>query len=201
MRSLTRGGRLAALLLSVALSASGTVLLGAPAAHAGGPNLVDNPGFENTGVPPYSTFTGSGGGLSAAVRWSVFNNGPATTTTDLLPVSTAPGGAARMLHVSTDGNAAGIVHGGIPVPIGSTASCSVWVFVTAGMVAMGCGATGLPGAVMMYSNPALNGVAWQQLTVPSSSVPVSEMVVYSRTAGTPFHYTDFYVYNAAVTSP
>lgn len=192
-------GRIAALALATAAGAA--IISAAPAAHAGPLNVVSNPGFETPGPSTFTTFTGVGsGGLSAAAQWAVFNNGSGTTTTDLLPVSTLPGGAAHMLHVTTDLNDSGIVNAGFLVPAGVPVTCSAWVYVVEGTAWIGCGAIGLPGATGVASNPALNGT-WQFLSTPSSSAPVREIVVYSTTVGSPWPYTDFYVDNVSVTSP
>jgi hypothetical protein len=71
-------------------------------------NLLQNPGFDTPtpglSPPNYPTSTSATGTAepSSAEFWSIFNNFPATTSTELLP-TTDPLGSGSMIHVTSVG--------------------------------------------------------------------------------------------------
>lgn len=160
------------------------------------PNMLLNPDFSVVGPSGTSTsYTGNAGaGPSAADRWILFNNGPATITTELLR-STRPGGSAKMIHVNTTGGGSGLVQAGFasegtydgvfsagpPHVIDSA-----WVYVVRGKVGIGAGNGG---------NTSIDAVStttgrWEFLQGCNVSTPVNEFLVYSMTDGAEF-YVDF----------
>jgi hypothetical protein len=160
------------------------------------PNMLLNPDFSMVGPSgPSTTYTGNAGaGPSAANRWILFNNGPATIKTELLP-STRPGGSSKMIHVTTTGNGSGLVQAGFasegtydgvfsagpPHVIDSA-----WVYVVRGKVGIGAGNGG---------NTSIDAVSsttgrWELLQGCNVSTPVNEFLVYSLTDGAEF-YVDF----------
>lgn len=157
-------------------------------------NLLLNPGFETpaTGVSPGTPVVLNGldnsGGGSAAADWTVWSNGSANITTELVP-STLPGGGSYMIEVTTTGNDGGLVQ-----DFSSTASAamaSAWVWITSGCVGIGSGADGSTG---IDASSCTTG-QWIDLSAPNDTSPVTQFILYDTQASSG---AMFFVDNAAV---
>jgi len=189
---ITRGTWVNRVLIFGAAFAALTVFaaIGLPATSASA-NVLSNPDFNTVGPSgPSTSFTGNGGaGNSAAANWTLFNNGPATIKTEILPSTRVPGG--RMIHVRTTGSDSGLVQvwGAINTGPAHVIS-SAWVFVQSGKIYIGTGNGGNTGP-NGYSSATGK---WEQIRGANKVCPANETIVYS--AGGP---ADFYVDFAEVT--
>ena len=176
--------------------AAGTLLLGATNLCADPVNLLLNPGFETAtsgdpaGMPVSLSGLDNSGGASAAADWTVWSNGSANISTDLVP-STLPGGGSDMIEVSTTGSYGGLVQQYLGTPANQVAA-SVWVWVVSGCVGIGTGDDGFSAV----SSSTCNTGKWIDLTATNTSSPDTEFVVYDTltSAG-----AVFFVDNASVT--
>lgn len=148
-------------------------------------NVLSNPDFNTVGPSGLSTsFTGNGGaGNSAAANWTLFNNGPATIKTEILPSTRVPGG--RMIHVRTTGSDSGLVQvwGAINTGPAHVIS-SAWVNVSSGKVYIGTGNGGNTGPNGYSSTTG----KWEHIRGANKVCPANETIIYS--SGGP---ADFYV--------
>jgi len=155
-------------------------------------NVLANPDFNAVGPSgPSTSFTGNGAaGNSAAANWTLFNNGPATIKTQVLPSTRVPGG--RMIHVTTTGHASGLVQvwGAFNTGPANVVS-SAWVFVRSGKVYIGTGNGGNTGPNGYSSSTG----KWEQIRGANNVCPANETIIYSATPG-----ADFYVDVADVTA-
>jgi hypothetical protein len=144
------------------------------------------------GVPPGTlvsyTDLCNGPGSSAADYWTVYVNGCANISTELVP-STLPNTKGYMIHVTTTGEGSGIVQSAT-FSQSSTLS-GAWVYINSGCVSMGTGDGGDTG----IDEATCETGRWFQFShVPNGISPANEFIVYSViTAG-----ADFYVKNANV---
>jgi RHS repeat-associated protein len=155
--------------------------------HTAIAQLLDNPGFEETAAPP-SRLSGPGGGNSAAPSWTVWNNGEATTTTEIVE-ATHPGAEGQMLHVRTTGEGNGIVQTFTPGV--ERAHAGVWVLVLEGRVGMG---TGNGGNTSAHDAESTKLGEWEHLQACNGVSPANEFIVYSIAS----RGASFYVDNASV---
>lgn len=153
-------------------------------------NLLKNPGFELLPVKPPTRLVGNNppagkAGGSAADPWTVWNNNPGVTTTDILP-STRPGGGTHMLHVCTTGPLNGIVQQFMPSTPHTMSS--VWVFVLRGQVGMG---TGDAGNTHPHDARSQHQGTWEQLPPSANGVsPANEFIVYAISPEGACYYVD-----------
>ena len=159
----------------------------------GGPNLLNNPSFENFSVTSTS-YTGIGnGGSSAATDWMVWNNTNVTTNTLICPGdpncpagSPSPADGAHMLYVDTPGAFNGIWQQWAPTNTGSDNATTVaFVYVVSGAVQVG---TGNDGSTVKELVLVPTGT-WQQVTWFNSQLfnkPANEIIFYSDGAGAQF---------------
>jgi hypothetical protein len=144
--------------------------------------LLQNPSFEVGGAA--ISFTGVGEGSSAATYWTVWNQFPATTQTDLEATS-CPGGGARMIHVRTTATHSGLVQVFLPYNTGPhQVVCGVWVKVLHGQVGIGAG-NGGNTSLTGFSNPSLTG--WQYLQTTNGNSPANEFIIYASSSGAEFY--------------
>ena len=164
-------------------------------------NLLVNGSFNKPaqGVPlgtPVSYTNYCFGGNSAAADWTIFVNSCSTgyddITTVLVP-SSLPGSTGYMMHVTTDGNANGIVQSGSFNQTDTVSS--IWIYINSGCVTVGTGNGGDTGSDDTFCVPG----KWFHLTnVPNGVSPANEIIVYAGTQVVGGNGADFYVKNAAV---
>ncbi len=155
---------------------------------AGSPNMLQNPDFSTVGPSGTSTtFTGNEfAGNSAAANWTLYNNGPATITTELVS-GTRRGGSSKMIHVTTTGSYSGLVQVFLPLNTGPEhVISSAWVFVKSGRVGIGTGNGGNGG--IDDTNSAIG--RWELIRGCNGISPANEVVIYSVSDGADF-YVDF----------
>ena len=152
-------------------------------------NLLQNGGFETDSGTGPTMLQGPGvPGLSAAAHWTVWNNPDATTTTDLLPSTYAPG--TQMLHVCTTAPLCGLVQtfevsGTGPAEV----DAAVWVFVIRGVVGMGVGDGGSTGLDVT----SITQGQWERLQAPNGGQPANELIVYATGNGATPEGACFYI--------
>lgn len=166
-------------------------------------NLLLNGGFNKPaqGVPPgtivsYNNYCYAGN--SAAADWTIFVNSCSTGYDDISTVlvpSTLPGNTGYMMHVTTDGNANGIVQ---TSGFNETSTVtSIWIYINSGCVTVGTGNGGDTGTDDTFCVAG----KWFHLTnVPNGVSPANEVIVYSGTQVGGGSGADFYVKNAAVSA-
>jgi hypothetical protein len=167
-----RGSRKAALLAIAGIAALLIPNVG-NAAKMIGPNIVNNPGFE---APAGGAVTSCGsGGIAVGVPgWGGFNNGPACTTTEVLP-STAPKGGAQMAHVVTANDSSGLVQCCYDIDFFQVRAA---IKVNSGGAKVCVGVLGSPPCQLFYATPGV----WQRMqTVSGDGSPgnPNEIVIYS----------------------
>jgi hypothetical protein len=163
----------------------------APAATA---NLLKNPDFGQ--VSQRGLHTELSGdtktGDSAAASWTVYNNGPGSTTTELL-ASTRRAGKS-MIHVITTnskpGSGSGLVQAFFPVSTGpGHVNASAWIYINSGSVFIGTGNGGNTGIDARSSVTK----KWIQLRARNAVSPANLFIIYGQSPG-----ADFFVDNASV---
>jgi hypothetical protein len=132
-------------------------------------------------------------GDSAAADWTVYNNGPGTTTTELL-ASTRRGGKS-MIHVVTSnskaGSGSGLVQAFYPVSTGpGHVIASAWIYVNSGAVFIGTGNGGNTG---IDARITVTG-KWINVRARNGVSPANLFIIYGQSPG-----ADFYVDEASVT--
>lgn len=164
--------------------------------NADPPNLLSNPGFETpaSGVTPGTPVAlvglNNGGGGSAAADWTVWSNGPANMSTELVP-STLPAGGSYMIEVTTTGSDGGLVQQFLSTPANSVMA-SAWVWIVSGCVGIGSGDDGF---TPIGSSTCTTG-KWIDLTTTNTSSPATEFIVYDTLTSLG---ATFFVDNASVT--
>jgi len=170
-------------------------------ASAWSANLLLNGGFNKPaqGVPPgtivsYSNYCYAGN--SAAADWTIFVNSCSAGYDDISTVlvpSTLPGSTGYMMHVTTDGNANGIVQ---TSGFNETSTVtSIWIYINSGCVTVGTGNGGDTGTDDTF---CVAGKWFHMTNVPNGVSPANEIIVYSGTQVGGGNGADFYVKNAAV---
>ena len=152
------------------------------------PNALRNPGFDDAPEAP-SELVGTGGGVSAASGWTVWNNSEARTMTEVVPSTRTPGG--QMLHVTTSGTLNGIVQTFNPDLADAVAS--IWVFVVVGRVGIG---TGNGGATSAEDAESTTIGRWERIQARNGGTPANEFIVYAISP----EGADYFVDDAAVTN-
>lgn len=173
--------------LRMAVAAAAMTLTCGGAAQAA--NFVSNPGFEAPSGGATSAFFFTVGGQSAAPDWPLYNNLPATTSTEVLS-STAPNGGAQMLHISTGAAANGTyqVFGGL------ARYASVNVRVLSGTVALYLFTSS--GSLLTGSAFSSGGSGWQTLSLDTGSANSNEIVIYSYGGAANFYVDNAYASDA-----
>jgi hypothetical protein len=158
------------------------------------PNLLKNADFSRIGLHPFHTELGGEGkpGDSAAADWTVYNNGPGKTITDLLPSSRR--GGKNMIHVVTSnskpGSGSGLVQAFFPISTGpGHVNANAWVFVKTGTVFIGTGNGGNTG---IDARSSVTG-KWMQLRARNGASPANLFIIYGQSPG-----AEFYVDEASV---
>ena len=158
------------------------------------PNLLKNAEFGQVSDKGLHTqLSGdSTPGDSAASQWTVYNNGPGTTTTELM-ASTRTAGKS-MIHVVTTnakpGSGSGLVQAFFPVSTGpGHVIASAWVYVKSGAVFIGTGNGGNTG---IDARTTTTG-KWIQLRARNGVSPANLFIIYGQSPG-----ADFYVDEASV---
>lgn len=166
----------------------------AATSRAATPNLLKNSDFGQVSQKGMHTELqgDSKPGDSAASQWTVYNNGPGTTTTDLLPSSRRAG--KSMIHVITSnskaGSGSGLVQAFFPVSTGpGHVNASAWVYVKSGAVFIGTGNGGNTG---IDARTSVTG-KWIQLRARNGVSPANLFIIYGQSPG-----ADFYVDQASV---
>jgi hypothetical protein len=131
-------------------------------------------------------------GDSAAANWTVYNNGPGSTTTELM-ASTRTGGKS-MIHVVTSnakrGSGSGLVQAFFPVSTGpGHVDASAWIYIKSGAVFIGTGNGGNTG---IDARSSVTG-KWIQLRARNGVSPANLFIIYGQSPG-----ADFFVDQAAV---
>jgi hypothetical protein len=155
-----------------------TVVLGfAVTTDACADYILGNADF-GTPNPKYTTTTLTGpksAGPSVAASWSIWNNNPGTTTTELLR-STYPGGGTNMIHVVTTGGANGLVQIFAPFKSGPTnVLATAYVYVLSGRVSLGTGNGGDTGSDVISTKTN----TWERLQASNGVSPANELTIYS----------------------
>jgi hypothetical protein len=158
--------------------------------ECGKANLLKNAEFSTGGAS--TSYTGNAyAGNSASPSWTLFNNGPATITTQWLPLFA---GRSGVIHVVTTGGSSGLVQVFLPFNTGpARAYESAWIYVKAGEVGIGVGNGGNTGFDAWTSSTG----SWVFLHAFNGVSPANEMIIYSH-GYSPTHPTDFYVDRACV---
>lgn len=163
----------------------------APAATT---NLLKNPDFGQVSQKGLHTELtgGSQTGDSAAAGWTVYNNAPGTTTTELL-ASTHRAGKS-MIHVVTSnskpGSGSGLVQAFFPVSTGpGHVNASAWIYIKSGAVFIGTGNGGNTG---IDARSSVTG-KWIQLWARNGVSPANLFIIYGQSPS-----ADFFVDEAAV---
>ena len=133
-------------------------------------------------------------GDSAAAEWTVYNNGPGTTTTEL-SASTRRAGKS-MIHVVTtnskQNSGSGLVQAFFPVSTGpGHVNASAWIYIKSGTVFIGTGNGGNTG---IDARSSATG-KWLQLRARNGVSPANLFIIYGQSPG-----ADYYV-DAASVSP
>ena len=157
-------------------------------------NLLLNGSFDKPapGVAPGTlvsyTDLCNGPGNSAADYWTVYVNGCANISTELVPF-TLPNTKGYMVHVTTTGEGSGIVQSATFSQSNTVAGA--WVYINSGCVSIGTGNGGDTG----IDEATCETRRWFQFSrVPNGISSANEFIVYSViTAG-----ADFYVKNASI---
>ncbi len=160
----------------------------ARAASLSGSNLLANPDFATLGPSGSPTsFTGNGfAGDSAAAQWSLFNNGTATITTELVDVA-GPSGTPSLIRVATTGQHSGLVQVFGPFNTGpQSTSAAAWVYVVHGQVGIGTGNGGNTSRDVLSTTTG----TWELLQSPNGVAPANEFIIYSESEGAIF-YVDY----------
>jgi hypothetical protein len=131
-------------------------------------------------------------GESAAENWTVYNNGPGTTTTELSASTRRVG--KSMIHVITSnskqGTGSGLVQAFFPVSTGpGHVNASAWIYIKSGTVFIGTGNGGNTGIDARSSTTG----KWLQLRARNAVSPANLFIIYGQSPG-----ADFYVDEAAV---
>jgi hypothetical protein len=176
------------------ISSLATVVTATLSSAAPMPNFLKNADFgqvSNSGL--HTDLSGDAKpGQSAAAEWTVYNNGPGETTTDLLPSSRVAG--KTMIHVITSnsksGSGSGLVQAFYPVSTGpGHVIASAWVYVNSGAVFIGTGNGGNTGI------DARTTVThkWIELRAHNGVSPANLFIIYGQSPS-----ADFYVDEASV---
>jgi hypothetical protein len=131
-------------------------------------------------------------GDAAAAGWTVYNNGPGATTTELVPSTRRPNG--WMIHVVTTNSktnsGSGIVQAFLPVSTGpGHVIASAWIYIKKGAVFIGTGNGGNTGidARVTTTNK------WIDVRAHNGVSPANLFIIYGQSPG-----ADYYVDEAAV---
>ena len=164
-------------------------------AQAATPNLLKNADFGRVGLKGLHTeLTGDAKpGDAAAAEWTVYNNGPGTTTTDLLPSARRAG--KTMIHIVTSnakpGSGSGLVQAFFPVSTGpGHVTATAWIYIKSGTVLIGTGNGGNTGIDARTSVTD----KWVELHARNGASPANLFIIYGQSPG-----ADFYVDEASVT--
>jgi PEP-CTERM motif len=161
--------------------AASTLLLTAINLSADPLNLLQNAGFEipASGVSPGTSMNLPGlnnsGGASAAADWTVWSNGLADISTELVP-GTLPSGTSYMswmIEVTTTGSYGGLVQQFLGTPANEV-TASAWVWIVSGCVGIGSGDDGFSPV----STSTCTTGKWIDLTTTNTSSPATEFIVY-----------------------
>lgn len=163
-------------------------------APAATPNLLKNGDFGQVSLKGLHTeLTGDAQpGDSAAAEWTVYNNGPGKTTTELM-ASTRRAGKS-MIHVITTnskpGTGSGLVQAFFPVSTGpGHVNASAWIYIKSGTVFIGTGNGGNTG---IDARSSVTG-KWIQLRARNGVSPANLFIIYGQSPG-----AEFFVDQAAV---
>ncbi len=166
----------------------------AVAASAATTNLLRNSDFGQVSVKGLHTelVGGSQTGASAAAGWTVYNNGPGSTVTELLPSTRTAG--KSMIHVITSnakpGSGSGLVQAFFPASTGpGHVNASAWVYVNSGTVFIGTGNGGNTGIDARTSVTK----RWTLLRARNGVSPANLFIIYGQSPA-----ADFFVDSAAV---
>jgi hypothetical protein len=169
-------------------------LLAPASSQTSAPNLLKNPDFGRVSLRGLHTELSGNSkpGDAAAAEWTVYNNGPGITTTDLM-ASTRRAGKS-MIHVVTSnskpGTGSGLVQAFYPVSTGpGHVTASAWVYIKSGAVFIGTGNGGNTG---IDTRTAVTG-KWIQLRARNAVSPANLFIIYGQSPG-----ADFYVDEASV---
>ena len=183
-----------ALFLRASSVIAAVAVFASAATSSGVPNLLKNADFGQVGQNGQHTeLIGSGQpGDSAAAEWTVYNNGPGKTTTELM-ASTRRAGKS-MIHVVTSnaklGSGSGLVQAFFPVSTGpGHVNASAWVYINSGTVFIGTGNGGNTGIDARSSVTK----KWIQLRARNGVSPANLFIIYGQSPG-----ADFYVDEASV---
>ena len=166
----------------------------ASAGAAATTNLLKNADFGQVSLKGLHTELSGNAttGQAAAAEWTVYNNGPGTTTTELL-ASTRRAGKS-MIHVVTTNakpnSGSGLVQAFFPVSTGpGHVNASAWIYIKAGTVFIGTGNGGNTGIDARSSTTG----KWLQLRARNGVSPANLFIIYGQSPG-----ADFFVDQAAV---
>jgi len=163
----------------------------APAATT---NLLKNALFGQVSLKGLHTELDGNGktGDAAAANWTVYNNGPGATTTELL-ASTRRAGKS-MIHVVTTNSkpnsGSGLVQAFFPVSTGpGHVNASAWIYINSGTVFIGTGNGGNTGIDARSSVTK----KWIELRARNGVSPANLFIIYGQSPG-----ADFFVDEASV---
>lgn len=154
------------------------------------PNLLKNPGFNQTGGPnpPPMTVTVFGYLPSAAPFWDVDSNQPGVITSVLLPSTRSGKTGEMMLQVCTDAIQCGVRQVIGPLNSGPSRTISgAWVYVLFGRVGIGTGNAGGTGDHDCVSTTI---GAWEYLQAPNGTKPANYFVINAIDAGGACFFVD-----------
>ena len=170
------------------------IVVGIGSAAAASTNLLRNPDFGQVSIKGLHTELdgASQTGNSAAAGWTVYNNGPGSTTTELLPSTRTAG--KSMIHVITSnarpGSGSGLVQAFFPVSTGpGHVDASAWVYVNSGSVFIGTGNGGNTGIDARTTVTK----KWVLLRARNGVSPANLFIIYGQSPA-----ADFFVDSAAV---
>jgi hypothetical protein len=175
-------------------------------------NLLPNGGFDTptTGLSPLNNYltsiTGAGAsGPASAADWTLYNNGDATTSTELL-TTTDPNGSGSMIHLTSVSNTSDLtqsffngLEGAFATQAGATASVDVHVLSGPVVLAL-YGDNGANLLSYIYSGATTDQWLTLTVTAPINSDPNYQPDLFILYSGSQSGTGEFYAENAIVTS-
>lgn len=171
--------------MRVATSLVGAAMLAGAASAT--PNLLKNSDFgASASKAMHSILTGNSmTGDASASSWTVYNNGPGSTTTALLPSTRRPKG--WMIHIVTTNSktnsGSGIVQAFLPVSTGpGHVIASAWIYINRGVVFIGTGNGGNTGIDARVTTTK----KWIDVRARNGVSPANLFIIYGQSPGADF---------------
>lgn len=165
-------------------------------------DLLTNGSFEQIRDPNENPthFNGIQGGNSAATGWTVWHNTNGSTSTQVmsyfeagLPDSDASKQGENLIHVETSHAGNGLVQAFLLPNTGPNQVVGeAYIWVQSGIVGVGIG-NGGNTQYTDFTDPGLNGIAWQKMNFGNAQSPANEIIFYaapSATGGSAEFYVD-----------